>query len=237
MKQQIILILSLTLLLTPAQAFAAKAAAVISGTSEGSTISGAVTFEDTENGLQVQVQLGGLEPGLRGIHIHEKGSCKDKGDAAGGHYNPDQVQHGFLPAHGLTGAHAGDLGNIQINANGQGALFLIVPGLTVKGKTHSVDGRAVILHEKKDDFGQPAGNAGGRIACGIIETVAEDYAPPALPESVPTPTEAETSAETVTQQIISEETQITEKPVEAKPIAETSAIPQEAPKKKKRGWW
>lgn len=169
-KRSALSIVVLASLLISAPAFAAKAVAVISGTAEGSTITGTAMFEDTEDGLQVQVQITGLPAGLYGMHIHEKGSCDDGGNAAGSHYNPDNVKHGFLPADGFAGAHAGDLGNIQINANNQGALFLVIPGLTVSGKNYSIAGRTVILHEKQDDFGQPLGNAGGRIGCGIIKT-------------------------------------------------------------------
>ena len=234
MKHSAISILILMSFLMPVQAFAAKAAAVISGTAEGSTVTGTVTFEDAESGLRVQVQIAGLPPGLHGIHIHEKGSCKDGGNAAGSHYNPDNVKHGFLQTDGLTGAHAGDLGNIQINDNGQGAVFLIIPGLTVNGKEHSVAGKAVILHEKKDDFGQPTGNAGGRIGCGVIEAVDESFVPSPLPT---VPTEVTPAAETTPEQAAPEQTEMTQAPTEAPQVTAPPSAPQETPKKKKWGWW
>ncbi|MBI2871337.1 MAG: superoxide dismutase family protein [Candidatus Omnitrophica bacterium] len=151
-----------------ASALADTGQATISGTQEGSTISGTAQLEDTEEGLKISIQINGAPPGLHGIHIHEFGGCADGGQAAGGHFNPDGAQHGFLPEQGLKAAHAGDLGNIQIDDKGQGRLDFTLPGLTLTGTKYSVEGRAVILHELKDDFGQPSGNAGGRIGCGSI---------------------------------------------------------------------
>lgn len=169
MKRIPIGIVVIIFFLTPVCAFAAKAEALIAGTEENSKIMGSALFQDTEDGLEAEVQITGAPPGLHGIHIHENGSCEDKGNAAGGHYNPDGMKHGFLPTDGMQGAHAGDLGNIMINEMGEGNLFLTIPGLTVKGDGPAVADRAVIVHEKQDDFGQPTGNAGGRIACGIIQ--------------------------------------------------------------------
>lgn len=155
--------------ITPAQALARTATAVIEGTEENSELFGTVHFQDTDEGLWVEANLFGAPPGLHGIHIHEHGSCEDQGNAADGHFNPEGVKHGFLATDGFEGAHAGDFGNIEINENGEGALYLILPGLTVDQGTHAIKGRAVILHEKEDDFGQPTGNAGGRIGCGVIK--------------------------------------------------------------------
>jgi len=151
------------------QAFAATAKAILEGTSENSELIGVVNFRDIDEGLQVQVNIFGAAPGLHGIHIHETGSCSEGGKGAGGHFNPDKVKHGFLPTEGFSQAHAGDLGNIEINQNGEGTLFLIIPGLTIAGGKYNVEGKSVIFHEKKDDFGQPTGNAGGRVGCGIIQ--------------------------------------------------------------------
>ena len=142
--------------------------ATIQGTQPESPITGTATLLPTPQGLRASIRVTGAPPGTHGIHFHEKGDCGQGGNAAGGHYNPAGVQHGFLPKDGLRGAHAGDLGNIQIGPDGTGTLDLILPGLTLREGAHPVDGRAIILHEKADDFGQPTGNAGGRIACGVI---------------------------------------------------------------------
>jgi len=142
--------------------------AVIQATAEGAAISGEATLTETPEGLNVSVRVANVTPGKHGLHIHQYGACGDAGNAAGGHYNPHGVKHGLLPTDGFTGAHAGDLGNIDIGADGSGTLELTLPELRLSGGEHSVGGRSVILHEKADDFGQPTGNAGGRIGCGVI---------------------------------------------------------------------
>ena len=156
-------------------AFAEKAAAVLKGTDPNSPLAGSARFEDTDDGLQVEVNVFSAPPGLHGIHIHEKGSCEDKGNAAGGHFNPDGTSHGLITTDGFAKAHPGDLGNIEIDENGEGMLFLVVPGLTIHGGKYDIGSHAVILHEKEDNFGQPTGNAGGRIACGVIESTQEQH--------------------------------------------------------------
>ncbi len=142
--------------------------AFVEPTQKGWTISGRVDFHATAQGLKVNAQINGAPPGKHGIHIHENGSCEDQGNAAGGHFNPDSVPHGDLVKDGFTHAHAGDLGNIEIDANGKGKLEKTLPGLTLDRGKYGVMGRSLILHEKGDDFGQPTGNAGGRIACAVI---------------------------------------------------------------------
>ena len=87
----------------------------------------------------------------------------------GGHYNPTAVKHGYLPSEGLSDAHAGDLGNIFISASGSGTLTETIPGLSIAGEAPAIADLAVILHADRDDFGQPTGNAGGRVGCGLIE--------------------------------------------------------------------
>lgn len=134
-----------------------------------SNISGKAVFEETEEGLKIDIEISGASPGKHGIHIHEHGSCADGGNAAGGHFNPDGVEHGDLELDGFPHAHAGDLGNIEIGPDGNGKLEKVVPGLTLDKGKYGVLGRSIILHEKEDDFGQPTGNAGGRIACGVIQ--------------------------------------------------------------------
>ena len=161
--------LVLFVLLAPLSACAAEhGQAAITGTKPDSKISGTATLTPTPDGLKVSIRVANVPPGLHGLHFHEHGSCDDGGNAAGGHYNPDKVKHGFLPKDGFTGAHAGDLGNIEVGLDGTGMLELTLPGLALTKGPHSVDGHAIILHEKPDDFGQPTGNAGARIGCGVI---------------------------------------------------------------------
>lgn len=149
--------------------FASSATAVIHGTEPGSQISGQATFQETPQGLKVTAQVSHLSPGKHGFHIHQNGACGDGGKAAGGHFNPDNAPHGLLLKDGLSHAHAGDLGNIEVGADGNGKLEETIPSLTLSEGKYSVAGKSVILHAKEDDLaGQPAGNAGDRIGCGEI---------------------------------------------------------------------
>jgi Cu-Zn family superoxide dismutase len=142
--------------------------AEIQGTEEGSTILGSAVLTETPEGLQVSVHVTGAPAGQYAIHIHQYGGCGEAGNAAGGHFNPDNVAHGFLPSDGLAKAHPGDLGNLEVGEDGHGRLSLFLPVVSLTGSKYAVSGRAVVLHERPDDFGQPTGNAGGRIGCGAI---------------------------------------------------------------------
>jgi Cu-Zn family superoxide dismutase len=101
--------------------------------------------------------------------VHEKGDCSaPDGASAGGHFNPAGHQHA-LPASNPP-RHLGDLGNITIGKDGKGTLEIVAPGANLKDSDpNSFFGKAVIIHEKKDDGGQPTGNAGGRIGCAEIK--------------------------------------------------------------------
>ncbi len=148
--------------------YAEKAVAHIRSTQVSGAVSGDVLFEDTGEGLKVSAQVSGLTPGDHGFHIHQYGACSDSGKAAGGHYNPDAAPHGLLTKDGAQHAHAGDLGNIWIAPDGTGKVDATIPGLTLLSGSHAVAGRSVIIHENKDDFSQPLGNAGSRVGCGEI---------------------------------------------------------------------
>ena len=151
-------------------AFASTGTADIRGTTEASKmISGRALLTETPEGLKISVELQKVPPGKHGFHIHENGSCEDEGKAAGGHYNPDGAPHGLLSKDGFEHAHAGDLGNVEIDADGAGKVDIVLSSLTLTGGKYNVAGRTLILHEKEDDFGQPTGNAGGRIGCGRIK--------------------------------------------------------------------
>ena len=163
--------LSFSLFLTilcSSQVLAAQGKAVVRGTQEGSGISGKVFFKDTDAGLEVKAEFAGLAPGIHAFHIHEFGDCSDGGNAAGSHYNPQGAPHGLLSKDGAAHAHAGDMGNVEARDDGNAVAELILPGVTLNVGTVSVAGRGVIIHESEDDFGQPTGNAGGRIGCGEI---------------------------------------------------------------------
>jgi Cu-Zn family superoxide dismutase len=128
---------------------------------------GQVDFLETYGGVFMDVTMINTPSGLHGIHIHENGSCDDAGKAAGGHFNPDGVQHGILVKDGLAAAHAGDLGNIFINDKGTGLLREDLPLSLTEGK-YAIVNRSIIVHSQVDDLSQPTGNAGDRLGCGVI---------------------------------------------------------------------
>jgi Cu-Zn family superoxide dismutase len=141
---------------------------VLAGTTPDSKVVGVVTLQDAPGGLRLQAEIAQASPGQHAFHIHEFGLCDDAGNAAGSHYNPAGHPHGNMLKDGIDKTHAGDFGNIVIGSDGKGVLSAVIPGLTLSYGPASVAGRAFILHEKADDFSQPAGNAGNRIACGPI---------------------------------------------------------------------
>jgi Cu-Zn family superoxide dismutase len=142
-----------------------KAVAVLNPT-EGNHVHGMVTFTEEGSKVKVVAHVEGLTPGKHGFHIHEFGDCSAKdGASAGGHFNPTGAPHAApdAPQH-----HAGDLGNIDANAEGVAHLEISDPMMKLIGP-NSVVGRGVIVHAKDDDLKtQPTGNAGGRLACGAI---------------------------------------------------------------------
>ncbi len=145
------------------------AKAVIGGTATNSIIIGAAKLVEEKGGVTIDAQVANVPPGKHGFHIHENGSCADEGKAAGGHFNPDAVMHGYMPKDGHKHSHLGDMGNVEIGSDGMGIVHVFLPKASLSKGKYNVMGRAIILHEKEDDFGQPTGNAGGRIACGVIE--------------------------------------------------------------------
>lgn len=142
-----------------------KAIAVLHPT-EGNDVRGTVTFTLNRDGMQVEANLQGLQPGEHGFHIHEFGDCTaPDGTSAGGHFNPFGSQHGAPES---AGRHVGDLGNIEVDEEGNARINKIDPLLTFEGPA-SIIGRAVIIHDKRDDLtSQPTGAAGPRLACGVI---------------------------------------------------------------------
>ena len=134
----------------------------------GSKLTGKVTLSETPEGVKVVLTVENVKPGEHGAHIHEKGDCSAAdGSSAGGHYNPGSHPHA-LPA--SSPRHLGDLGNISVGKDGKGTLEIVATGANLKDSDpSSFVGRSVIVHDKKDDGGQPTGNAGGRIGCAEIK--------------------------------------------------------------------
>ena len=142
-----------------------QAVAVLAPAANGK-VKGQVTFLEETEGVRVTANIEGLTPGKHGFHIHEKGDCSAADfTSAGGHFNPTQIKHGSP-----TDAehHAGDFGNIEANEQGVARFERVFTWLTFTG-TNSILNKGVIVHANPDDFSQPTGNAGGRVACGVIK--------------------------------------------------------------------
>jgi Cu-Zn family superoxide dismutase len=152
------------------KAAAASATATLKD-AQGKTV-GTATLKEAKGQVRLSLRVNGLAPGQHAFHIHETGKCEAPGfTTAGGHFNPEKKQHGHMNP---QGAHAGDLPNITVAANGKGRYSGVVAGVTLaKGPDNSLfgpNGTALVIHEKADDNkSDPAGNAGPRIACGVIQ--------------------------------------------------------------------
>jgi superoxide dismutase, Cu-Zn family len=142
-----------------------KAVCVIYPT-QGNTVTGTVTFSKVDDGVKVVADLQGLSAGKHGIHIHECGDCSAAdGSSAGGHFNPMAKSHG-APMDAMR--HEGDMGNIEADATGKAHMEYVDKNISLDGMT-SIIGRSVIVHKNEDDLKtQPTGNAGARVACGVI---------------------------------------------------------------------
>lgn len=133
---------------------------------EGNTTRGTITFSSTEGGIRVVANIQGLPPGPHGFHIHEFGDCSSTdASSAGDHFNPTSHPHG-APEDSLR--HVGDLGNIIVGSDSTAHYERVDPLLALEGP-HSIVGKAVVVHANPDDLtSQPSGNAGARMACGVI---------------------------------------------------------------------
>lgn len=146
-----------------------------------SGVSGTIDFTVLADGeVRIDADIKGLTPGMHGMHVHEWGDCSAAdGMSAGGHFNPDMVDHG---APNSATHHPGDYGNVEADPSGHAVFSLTVDAGTftiTEGDKHNILGRGVIVHEKADTFGQPTGDAGGRLACGVIN-VAGGTSPPVV---------------------------------------------------------
>lgn len=145
-----------------------KAVAYLNPT-EGNKTSGTVVLTAQNGSVMIMADFEGLPPGKHGFHIHEKGDCSaPDATSAGGHFNPDNSPHAG-PDNPPGQRHVGDLGNIEADSNGKAHYEREDPIVSLKGP-HSVIGKAVIIHADADDLeSQPTGNAGSRLACGVIQ--------------------------------------------------------------------
>ena len=140
-----------------------------------SNVKGVVTFQKVPEGVKVTANISGLQPGSKhGFHVHEFGDLTSAdATSAGGHFNPEGHEHG-LPEQEQR--HAGDLGNLEANSEGVATKTITVDNITLGHGQHNILGRAVIVHAKPDDGSQPTGDAGDRIAAGVIG-IAQDAKP------------------------------------------------------------
>ena len=151
----------------PSQAQTAKAALQ---TAEGKD-AGSVTLTQTPSGVLLSLTVKGLPAGEHAFHVHAVGKCEPPFTSAGGHFNPGNKKHGMMAP---DGAHAGDMPNLHIPASGELTVEVLNSAVTLeKDKPNSVfdaDGSAVVIHAGKDDYKtDPTGDAGGRIACGVVQ--------------------------------------------------------------------
>ena len=155
---------------------------VLTQTSPG--INGTIEFKElSKEEVQIKINIQGMKPGKHGFHIHEAGDLTDKCKSACAHFNPTHKKHGGPKD---KERHVGDLGNITANKNGIVKKIMKDNMIRLRGK-HSIIGRAVVIHEDEDDLGRggldkneiiidptvyeesiKTGNAGRRIACGVI---------------------------------------------------------------------
>jgi Cu-Zn family superoxide dismutase len=132
---------------------------------------GVVMLQDTPNGVLVTTDLTGVPAGEHGFHFHEKGVCdaKQKFTTAGAHFAPGGTQHGLMA---MGGPHAGDMPNEHVGADGTLDAEVLNTGVTLGAGPKSlndVDGSALVIHAKPDDYKtQPSGDAGDRIGCAVV---------------------------------------------------------------------
>jgi len=144
---------------------ATQAVAVLRPT-QGSNASGKIVFIQEGNKVRIVADVTGLTPGKHGIHIHEFGDCTTPdGMGAGGHFNPHNKPHGGPDD---DERHLGDLGNLDADKTGRAKYDRLDDRISLTGR-NSIIGRSVVIKERADDFTtQPGGNAGARVACGVI---------------------------------------------------------------------
>ena len=134
---------------------------------------GDVDLMQTPAGVLIKLQIKGLPPGEHAFHVHAVGKCEAPFESAGPHFNPGNHKHGMMSGEG----HAGDMPNLHVPQSGELSVEVVNAAVSLeKGKPNSVfdnDGSSLVIHAKADDYkSDPAGNAGDRIACGVIQQAA-----------------------------------------------------------------
>lgn len=169
---------------TAAQAQGGDARATVELKNPSGAVLGSMTLAQEGDVVHVLGQFNNLPAGPHGIHIHAVGSCTPDFAAAGGHFNAGGKQHGL---ENPAGAHAGDMPNLLIGADGMGSYDhknpMVSLGSGPGASLFDADGSAIVIHAGPDDYrSDPAGNSGARIACGVITLQA---AAPEIPAQLP----------------------------------------------------
>lgn len=132
---------------------------------------GTATLQETMGGVQIGLQVSQLPPGTHALHVHAVGKCEGPDfKTAGPHFNPEGKKHG---SQNPEGPHAGDLPNFEVGQDGNAKTSVLASRVTLGDGPNSLfhaDGTALLIHEKADDYQtDPAGSAGARIACGVVQ--------------------------------------------------------------------
>ena len=150
-------------------AFAADATAYLHDP-DGNSV-GTVALTDTPYGTLLHARLAFLPAGAHAFHVHAIGKCTPPFKSAGGHFNPDNSNHGFLDGDGM---HAGDMPNIHVPATGVLEIEVFNQNIRLDDVLFDDDGASIVIHEGPDEYqSNPAGAAGPHIACGVIEASEE----------------------------------------------------------------
>lgn len=169
MPQILLVALALAISAVPAHAADTATAKAELRNAEGKTV-GTATLAALPGGVRLQLAVKDLPPGPKALHIHENGVCEAPTfSSAGRHFNPNGRAHGW---HDAKGPHAGDAPNLIVGPDGRSEIEIILERVRLDDSERGLfkkGGTAIVLHAEDDDYAsQPAGNAGPRIACGVI---------------------------------------------------------------------
>lgn len=164
------LLLTTSVLLFSTGIASAQSARAVLKDAGGKTV-GDINITQVTDGVLIKIDAKGLPPGEHAFHVHAVGKCEPPFNSAGGHFNPENKKHGMMAK---EGHHAGDMPNLVVPSSGDLTVEMVNTAVTLeKNKPNSLyqpNGTAFVVHASPDDYKtDPAGNAGGRIACGVVE--------------------------------------------------------------------